>query len=98
LRDFVLSGADLLSYKIDHMERAERRCVMKPSPQDDVEPRIMAALERVYHGNREKIRAFWEAAHPMPGGRSPSAVAGTDAAGAERVLDLIAGFEASFPV
>ena len=59
--------------------------------------RVVNALDRVYHGDREGVRAYLAARHPLLEGQRALDVACSSAAGARAVLELIRRAEFGFP-
>ncbi len=60
--------------------------------------RVVNALSRVYHGEREGIEAYLTSRHALLDGERPLDVACSSSAGARAVLDVIHQAEAGFPV
>ena len=56
--------------------------------------RVVDAVSRAYHGDREAIEAFLNRAHPLLDGETPFDMARSSSAGAEAVLNLIRRAEA----
>ena len=56
--------------------------------------RVVNAVPRVYHGDREAIDAFLSRPHPLLEGETPLDMAWSGSAGAEAVLNLIRRSEA----
>ena len=66
-----------------------------PSDERDYEVgRVIDAVSRVYHGNRNAINAFLSRPHPLLEGETPFDMARSGSAGAEAVLNLIRRAEA----
>ena len=60
--------------------------------------RVVEALARAYHGDREGIEAYLTARHPLLEGQRALDVACSSSAGARTVIELIRRAEAGCPV
>lgn len=56
--------------------------------------RVVDAVSRAYHGDKERIEAFLNRSHPLLDGESPFDLAVSSSAGAEAVLNLVRRAEA----
>ncbi|SFQ01289.1 MbcA/ParS/Xre antitoxin family protein [Tranquillimonas alkanivorans] len=59
--------------------------------------RALEVAARVYRGDQDMIVRFMETPHPKLSGRTPLE-ASEEAAGADRVIDLLRSAESGFPV
>ncbi len=57
--------------------------------------RVVDAVSVVYHGDRESIEAFLNRPHALLDGETPLNVARSSSAGADAVLNLVRGIQAS---
>ena len=60
--------------------------------------RVVDAVSRTHHGDRDKIVAYLNRPHPLLEGETPFDVARSSSAGTEAVVNLIRRAQASFPV
>lgn len=58
--------------------------------------RVVDAVSRTYHGDKDAISRFLHRPHQMLGGRSPLQLARSSSAGAEAVINLLRRAEAGF--
>lgn len=56
--------------------------------------RVVDAVNRVYHGDRDAIDTFLNRSHPLLEGETPFDMARSSPAGAEAVLNLVCRAEA----
>lgn len=60
--------------------------------------RVLDAVSRAYHGNREQITAFMTRPHPLLGGETPFDLTRSSSAGADAVLNLLRRADAGVAV